>query len=94
MQNSSRTKFYKRFILKDSEWSSSETVLEPGQKKNDFDKEPVLDRMEIQLNKSNIPTTFIKNIDLRTAIVFLISKVFFILSKFNSILMSSNGKKK
>lgn len=36
----------------------------------------------------------IKNIDLRTAIVFLISKVFFILSKFNSILMSSNGKKK
>tara|TARA_B100001093_G_scaffold460408_1_gene474197 strand:+ start:242 stop:1174 length:933 start_codon:yes stop_codon:yes gene_type:complete len=68
LQNSSRTKFYKRFILKDSEWSSSETVLEPGQKKNDFDKEPVLDRMEIQLNKSNIPTTFIKNIDLSWAI--------------------------
>ena len=43
LQNSSRTKFYKRFILNNSEWSSSETTLEPGQKKSDFDKFPVLD---------------------------------------------------
>ena len=48
LQNSKRTKFYKKYILNKSKWSSSETSLEPGQKKSDFDKEPVLDRMEIQ----------------------------------------------
>tara|TARA_B100000575_G_scaffold283429_1_gene276255 strand:+ start:45 stop:977 length:933 start_codon:yes stop_codon:yes gene_type:complete len=68
LQNSSRTKFYKRFIIKNVEWSSSETSLEPGQKKSDFDKDPVLDRMEIQLKKSGIDTEFIKNIDLSWAI--------------------------
>ena len=68
LQNASRTKFYKRFILKNIEWSSSETTLEPGQKKSDFDKEPVLDRMEIQLKKSGIQTEFVKNIDLNWAI--------------------------
>ena len=69
LQNSSRTKFYKRFIIKNNiEWSSSETSLEPGQKKSDFDKDPVLDRMEIQLKKSGIETEFTKNIDLGWAI--------------------------
>ena len=68
LQNSSRTKFYRRFILKKSEWSSSETTLEKGQKKKDFDKEPVLDRMELQLKKNNIPTSYIKNIDLSWAV--------------------------
>ena len=67
MQNSSRTKFYKRFILKNVEWSSTETSLEPGQKKSDFDKDPVLDRMEIQLKKSGIETEFTKNVDLSWA---------------------------
>ncbi len=67
LQNSSRTKFYKRFIIKNVEWSSTETTLEPGQKKSDFDKEPVLDRMEIQLKKSGIDTEFTKNIDLSWA---------------------------
>ena len=64
LQNSSRTKFYKRFIIKNVEWSSTETTLEPGQRKSDFDKDPVLDRMEIQLKKSGIETEFTKNIDL------------------------------
>ena len=68
LQNSSRTKFYKRFILRDIEWSSSESSLEPGQKKSDFDKDPVLDRMETQLIKSGINTEFVKNIDLSWAI--------------------------
>ena len=67
LQNSKRTKFYKRFIIKNSEWSSTETALEPGQKKSDFDKDPVLDRMEIQLKKSGIDTEFTKNIDLSWA---------------------------
>ena len=69
LQNSSRTKFYKKFIFKKNvEWSSSESTLDPGQKKSDFDNEPVLDRMEMQLIKSNIPTKFIKNIDLDWAL--------------------------
>ena len=68
LQNSSRTKFYKRFIIKNVEWSSTETVLEPGQKKKDFDQDPVLDRMEIQLKKSGVETEFTKNIDLSWAV--------------------------
>ena len=68
LQNSSRTKFYKRFIIKNVDWSSSETSLEPGQKKKDFDKDPVLDRMEVQLKKSGIETEFVKNLDLSWAV--------------------------
>ena len=68
LQNSGRTKFYKRFIIKNVEWSSTETALEPGQRKSDFDKDPVLDRMEIQLKKSGIETEFTKNIDLSWAV--------------------------
>ena len=64
LQNSSRTKFYKRFIINNIEWSSSESALEAGQKKSDFDKDPVLDRMELQLKKSGIETEFTKNINL------------------------------
>ena len=64
LQNSRRTKFYKNFIIKNVEWSSSLSALEPNQTKNEFDNYPVLDRMEKQLQKSNIPTKFIKNIDL------------------------------
>ena len=67
LQNSKRTKFYKRFIIKNADWSSTETTLEPGQKKSDFDKDPVLDRMEIQLKKSGVDTEFTKNIDLSWA---------------------------
>ena len=68
LQNSNRTKFYKRFIIKNVEWSSTETTLEPGQRKSDFDKDPVLDRLEIQLKKSGIETEFTKNIDLNWAV--------------------------
>ena len=70
LQNSNRTKFYKKFILnKDVEWSSTESTLEPDQKKNDFDKYPVLDRIELQLKKSGIETEFTKNINLDWALV-------------------------
>ena len=64
LQNSRRTKFYKRFILNNIEWSSTETTLKPGEKKSDFDKDPVLDRMELQLKQSGIETEFTKNINL------------------------------
>ena len=39
-----------------------------AKKKKDFDKEPVLDRMEIQLKKSGVETEFVKNIDLTWAL--------------------------
>ena len=68
LQNSKRTKFYKRFIIKNTDWSSTETTLESGQKKSDFDKEPVLNRIELQLKKSGIETEFTKNINLDWAI--------------------------
>ena len=69
LQNSNRTKFYKKFIInKDVEWSSSESTLEPGQKKSDFDKDPVLERMELQLKKSGIETEFTRNINIDWAI--------------------------
>jgi ADP-heptose:LPS heptosyltransferase len=68
LQNSNRTKFYKNYLLKDVEWSSTETILEIGQNKDEFDKDPVLDRMEIQLKKSGIETEFTKNIDFDWAV--------------------------
>ena len=68
LQNSSRTRFYKRFIIKNVEWSSTESALEPGQKKKDFERDPVLDRMEVQIKKSGIQSEFTKNIDLSWAV--------------------------
>ena len=67
LQNSRRTRFYKNFILKNSEWSSSLTTLEDGQSKKDFDNYPVLDRIELQLKKSSIPINNVKNVDLSWA---------------------------
>ena len=37
LQNSSRTSFYRKFILRISDWSSTETTLKKGEKKKDFD---------------------------------------------------------
>jgi ADP-heptose:LPS heptosyltransferase len=67
LQNSSRTKFYKNYLLKTSIWSSTETILELNQKKSDLDEGPVLDRMQLQLQKSGITTNHTKNIDLSWA---------------------------
>ena len=54
LQNSKRTKFYKKFLLRKPIWSSSETSLDEGEKLSDFNKESVLSRMEKQLKKSKI----------------------------------------
>jgi len=35
LQNSNRTKFYERFIIKNIDWSTTATTLESGQKKTD-----------------------------------------------------------
>ena len=67
LQNSSRTSFYRKYLLKNLEWSSTETILEDKEKKSDFDNHPVLDRFVVQLKKSNIKIKFSKNIDFRWA---------------------------
>ena len=54
LQNSNRTKFYKKYLLKKPIWSSSETSLNDGEKLSDFNEDSVLTRMERQLKKSNV----------------------------------------
>ena len=36
LQNSSRTRFYRKFILTKPEWCSTDTTLEPGQSKKEI----------------------------------------------------------
>ena len=57
LQNSSRTKFYKKILFPQSNlntWSSSETTLPEGKTKEEFDKKPVLDRFAHQLKTSGL----------------------------------------
>ena len=68
LQNSSRTKFYKKYLINLAKWSSTETTLEPGQLKSDFDNEPVLKRMEIQLKKSGVKIENVKKSNLNWAV--------------------------
>ena len=59
LQNSSRTKFYKNILSPKSnrnEWSSSETTLPADISKEEFDKNPVLNRFNHQLKNSNFNT--------------------------------------
>ena len=58
LQNSSRTSFYRKYLLKIKNWSSSETALQKGEKKKDFDNESVLERFKVQLNISNVNTKY------------------------------------
>ena len=69
LQNSNRTKFYSKYILNKSKWSSTITTLDLGQKKSNFDENPVLERMETQLKKSGIKTVNVKKSNLNWAIV-------------------------
>ena len=60
LQNSSRTKFYKKILFPQSNlntWSSSETTLPEGKTKEEFDKKPVLDRFAHQLKTSGLKIT-------------------------------------
>jgi len=58
LQNSSRTLFYKKFLLNIQNWCSTETTLKKGEKKKDFDKESVLKRFKIQLNNFGIDAKY------------------------------------
>jgi len=59
LQNSSRTKFYKNILFPNANyktWSSSETTLPSNISKEEFDKDPVLNRFDHQLKTSGIKT--------------------------------------
>ena len=59
LQNSSRTKFYKNILFPKANfntWSSSETTLPSNISKDEFDKDPVLNRFDHQLKTSGIKT--------------------------------------
>ncbi|MDC0484299.1 glycosyltransferase family 9 protein [Candidatus Pelagibacter ubique] len=59
LQNSSRTKFYKNILFSKANfniWSSSETTLPTNISKEEFDKNPVLNRFDHQLKTSGIET--------------------------------------
>jgi ADP-heptose:LPS heptosyltransferase len=59
LQNSSRTKFYKNILFPKANfntWSNSETTLPSNISKDEFDKNPVLDRFDHQLKTSGIKT--------------------------------------
>ena len=58
LQNSSRTSFYRRFLFKKFNWSSTETILKKGEKKSDYNHEPVLRRFYFQLRNSGIKTEY------------------------------------
>ena len=58
LQNSSRTVFYRKYLLNISNWSSTETSLKKNERKFDFDQESVLERFKNQLNNSNIKTNY------------------------------------
>ena len=59
LQNSSRTRFYKRILFPKSnytQWSSSDTTLPDDTLKEEFDTKPVLNRFDHQLLFSGIKT--------------------------------------
>ncbi len=56
LQNSSRTHFYKNFFnIKD--WSSSRSILKGNETKEQFDQEGVIERFQVQLERSGVKTT-------------------------------------
>ena len=59
LQNSSRSNFYKKILFPNASnlvWSSSETTLPKDKSKDEFDKNPVLDRFKHQLETSGVNT--------------------------------------
>ena len=66
LQNSSRTAFYKKILFPKASkdiWSSTETTLPEGTRKEDFDKDSVLSRFDHQLKSSGINTNHTKSPD-------------------------------
>jgi len=68
LQNSSRTEFYRKYLFRIPFWSSSYTILTPGETKQAFDQSGVLDRFKIQLERTSIPTNHTLNPDFSWAV--------------------------
>ena len=58
LQNSSRTSFYRKYLLKKLNWSSTETILKKNESKNNFNNDSVLERFKIQLDRSGVKANF------------------------------------
>lgn len=67
-QNSNRTEIYRKYISKNSKWSSSRTILRETEKKSEFDKLEILKRFQIQLERSNVTPTYTMHPDFSWAI--------------------------
>ena len=60
LQNSSRTNFYKNILFPKADreiWSSTLTTIPTGKKKDEFDKDSVLERFNYQLKTSGLNTS-------------------------------------
>ena len=76
LQNSSRTKFYKNILFPKANfntWSSSETTLPSNISKDEFDKDPVLNRFDHQLKTSGIKTEHTMKPDFNWAITNIVN---------------------
>ena len=58
LQNSSRTSFYRKYLLRNSVWSSTETILKENENKKDFENDSVLERFKIQLDRSKVSANY------------------------------------
>ena len=81
LQNSSRTNFYKKILFPkegSNVWSSSITTLPNKDDKDEFDKQPVLNRFDHQLKTSGIKTknTLSPNLDWACENIDLIKKIY------------------
>ena len=91
LQNSSRTEFYRKYLSNSVEWISSRTILNPNERKEEFDKKSILERFQIQLSRANVNVQYTQNpqvtwmIDKEFAIPSSIKKNYIILFPFCSI---------
>jgi len=69
LQNSLRTNFYKNFLFKDLIWSNTINTLNTNESKKNFNKNPVLERFKLQLEKSNLKIKYCLKPDFSWAII-------------------------
>ena len=58
LQNSSRTSFYRKYLLNIPNWNSAEYILNKKQSKKNLKNESVLERFKLQLENSGVITNY------------------------------------
>ena len=58
LQNSSRTSFYRKYLLNILNWNSAESILNQKQSKKNLKNESVLERFKLQLENSGVITNY------------------------------------